>query len=261
VSSHIPTCSECGRDRVYDRHVPFPEDQETTYGVSWGCPEGHGLMLDICPLGPLVPTGDCCLNCGASYNSKEVGAICTVCGLSKPDCSLSLGLEIQPPDSPIDFARSAFAQGLFRRGLAAVNLQLQSNPTLLAGWFLKSRFMHSLRFHRSAAEMLDGALSLVTAAADRIELLEEQCFMWAECNRGEDALRSIDAAVVLGSKSVRTHFLRGRALGLVGRLPEAREEMNRVLQLDPINTDALRGLGMINAAIGPSIRKPWWKVW
>ena len=69
--------------------------------------------------------------------------------------------------------------------------------------------------------MLDGALARYSGAADRIGLLEEQSFLWAECQRGEEALRSADAAAGLGSNSVRTHYLRGRALALLGRLEEA----------------------------------------
>jgi tetratricopeptide (TPR) repeat protein len=155
----------------------------------------------------------------------------------------------------------AFAQGLFRRGLAAVNLALQSNPELLAGWFVKTRFMHSLGFHRTAVGMLAEAFPRVTATADRIELLEEQCYLWAECNCGEDAVRSADAAVALGSDSVRTHFLRGRALGLLGRLEEAREEMSTVLRLDPNNADAHRGLAMIDAVEPLPTFRPWWQFW
>jgi Flp pilus assembly protein TadD len=107
--------------------------------------------------------------------------------------------------------------------------------------------------------MLDGALARLSSAADRIWLLEEQSFLWAECERGEEALRSADAAVELGSHSVRTHYLRGRAVALLGRLEEAHNEMNQVLALDPDNADAQRALNMIDAANGPKGRKPWWQ--
>jgi len=104
--------------------------------------------------------------------------------------------------------------------------------------------------------MLDGALVRFSTAVERIWLLEEQSFLWAECERGEEALNSADAAKKLGSNSIRTHYLRGRALALLGRLEEARSEMNQVLALDPNNADAKRGLNMIVAA-----SRPWWQFW
>src|SRR5205823_2725109 len=102
---------------------------------------------------------------------------------------------------------------------------------------------------RTAAEMLEGALARSLSAADRIWLLEEQSFLWAECERGEDALWSADAAAALGSNSVRTHYLLGRALALLGRLEEAREKMQHVLALDPQNADAQRALTLIDDAL------------
>jgi hypothetical protein len=126
---------------------------------------------------------------------------------------------------------------------------------------LKSRLLNSVGYNRSAASMIEAASNGCDSPAVRVEFLEEAAFLWAECGRGDDSLRSADAAVALGSGSVRTHYLRGRALALTGRLEDARSEMTRVLALDPDNADARRGLAMIDAALGQSGRKPWWKVW
>jgi Flp pilus assembly protein TadD len=95
----------------------------------------------------------------------------------------------------------------------------------------------------------------------QIDLFEEATSLWAECGRGDDALRTADAAVVLGSASVRTHYLRGRALALIGRLEEACAQMTQVLALDPDNSDARSGMSMIESALAQSVRNPWWKVW
>ena len=80
--------------------------------------------------------------------------------------------------------------------------------------------MNAIGFNRTAAEMVGAALPRLVSIEDRVALLEEQSFLLAECQRGEDALIAADAAVGLGSQSLRTHYLRGRALGLVGRLEE-----------------------------------------
>jgi tetratricopeptide (TPR) repeat protein len=158
-------------------------------------------------------------------------------------------------------AHEAFAQGLFRRGLAILNQALQERPGLLEPWFWKTRFLNSVGFNRLAAEMIDGALAGFRSTESRIGLLEEQAFLWAECERGDEAIRSADAALALGSASVRTHYLRGRALGLLGRLEEAREEMTYVLTLDPTNADAQRALTMIDAASRPKEGNRWWQFW
>jgi tetratricopeptide (TPR) repeat protein len=217
--------------------------------------------LDVCPVGPLVPTRELCLNCGTRYLSDAADVQCQACGQTRRACPAALGLADSPGDDCVSAARAAFAQGLFRRGLAVLNQALQEGRESLEPWFLKAGFLNSLGFNRTAAEMLGGALAKYTRAADRILLLEEQTFLWAECQRGEEALTSADAAVGLGSDSVRTHYLRGRALALLGRLEAARDEMNRVLTLDPNYADARRALGMIEAACPPPQGKHWWQFW
>jgi tetratricopeptide (TPR) repeat protein len=253
-------CQTCHRECVYDGCAPFGQGQEGVYAVAWRCPEGHGVSADVCPVGPPVPARELCLNCGDPYPSVAADARCGACGLSRPDCPAALGVADAPAD-PIPAARAAFSQGLFRRGLAVLNSALQEGAGPLEAWFLKARFLNSVGFNRTAAEMLGGALAGPAGAPDRIALLEEQSFLWAECERGEDALRSADSAAALGSHSVRTHYLRGRALALLGRLEDARTEMNRVLALDPGNADARRALGMIDGALRPRPGKPWWRFW
>jgi tetratricopeptide (TPR) repeat protein len=243
---------------VYDRHAPFGQGEETTIGVLWSCPDGHGQSLDICPIGPLVPEANSCLNCGAKYPPDDV---CGLCGLSRQACPGALGLSEGADGDPTAAARSAFAQGLFRRGMAILNGAIRDGRAPPEAWFGKSRLLHSVGYNRSAAEMIEAASRAYDSPAARIEFLEEAAFLWAECGKGEQSLRSADAALALGSGSLRTHYLRGRALALVGRLEEARVEMANVLGLDPDNADARRGLGMIDAALRPTVRKPWWKVW
>jgi hypothetical protein len=143
--------------------------------------------------------------------------------------------------------------------LAILNQCLQEDLQLLEPWFLKARFQNSLGFNRTAAVMLEGALARFNSAPERVSLLDEQSFLWAECMRGEEALRSADAAVDLGSNSIRTHYLRGRALCLLGRLEDGRSEMIKVLTLDPDNADAKRALNMIDDASRPN--KSWWQFW
>jgi tetratricopeptide (TPR) repeat protein len=261
--SHMSTrplrCRTCEAECQYDRCAPFPPGQEDVYAVAWTCPNGHGTSLDVCPVGPLVPARELCLNCGKSYTKPE-NAVCTSCGLSRTDCPASL-LPDNTPSDPVAAASADFANGLFRRGLATVNYALQEGAAVLEAWFLKARFLNGVGFNRSAAQMLDRAVTQFASVEDRVALLEEQSFLWAECQRGEEALSSADAAVGLGSTSLRTHYLRGRALALLGRLVESRAEMTSVLALDPDNADARRALDMIAGALRPKPARRWWQFW
>src|SRR5262249_47781105 len=152
-----------------------------------------------------VPARQLCLNCGNPYPSDATEARCGACGLSRPACPAALGLADTPAD-PIAAARAAFHRGLFRRGMATLNAALQEGAELREAWLLNARFLNSIGFNRTAAEMLDGALARSTSVTDRTWFLEEQSYLWAECQRGEEALRSADAAAALGSNSVRTHY-------------------------------------------------------
>jgi tetratricopeptide (TPR) repeat protein len=246
---------------VYERHAPFGEEQESVYGVSWRCPDGHGRSLDVCPVGPLVPTRELCLNCGGRYESDAADVKCGACGLSRRNCPAALGIEQSPASDPLASASESFRQGLFRRGLAVLNLVLRDRAAFPEAWLLKAQFLNSVGFNRSAAEMIGDALAFHEPGPARGQLLEERSFLWAECGRGEEALADADAALALLPASVRANYLRGRALALVGRLEEARDEMTRVLTLDPGNTDAVRGKGMIDEALWPQGHRPWWQFW
>jgi hypothetical protein len=257
MSTHQWRCRTCDRECDYDRYAPFGQGQEETYAVVWNCPGGHGSSLDVCPVGPLLPARELCLNCGAAYPPAIADVRCGGCGLALRACHAALGLGNTPAHDPIASARDDFSRGLFRRGLAILNQALQERPELLEPWFWKSRFLNSLGFNRLAAEMIGGALARFIHTGSRISLLEEQSFLWAECERGDEALKSADAALELGSDSVRAHYLRGRALCLVGQLEDGRLEIMRVLALDPTNADARRALDMIDAAPRPTEQKRW----
>jgi tetratricopeptide (TPR) repeat protein len=246
---------------IFEQCAPFGEGQENIYAVAWRCPAGHGSSLDVCPIGPLVPARSLCLNCGAPYLADTGDARCDACGLTRAACPAALGLTDAASADAVAAAQAAFARGLFRRGIAILNQALQTKIGLLEAWHMKARFLNSLGFNRTAAETIDRALPLVADASDRIALLEEESFLWAECERGEEALRCANAAGALGSNSIRTNYLRGRALGLLGQLEAARDQMHIVLGLDPDNADGRRALGMIEAAIRPTATKRWWQFW
>jgi tetratricopeptide (TPR) repeat protein len=347
------TCRDCNREGVFERMAPFPgKGDETTYGVSWRCPQCSQVSLDVCPIGPLVPTNEVCLNCGAAYPPTTGNPSCGACGLPRDAVLSALGAASVSGD-PRATARDAFSKGLMRRGMAILNGALRQDINLADAWSIKCSLLDSLGFTKTKATMLEGALaaggppslwvsygytlqqlerhpeavaayrryleqtpagpwagvaycnqanSLVrlgdpvaaeefyqkaialepnrlshvsnylrflidtrkwpealavvdatlnraTADADLIGLLEHRALILAEQNNGAEALESIDAAVARGSDSSRTHYLRGRALALVGRLDEARNEILRVLTLDPNNAAGKSALEMIDSVL------------
>lgn len=350
MSAHPVLCGDCNRECTLDRVGPFPgKGEEGTYAVAWICPQCSKKRLDVCPLGPLVPSPALCLNCGAAYSAE---AACGGCGLARDAVEAALGIENIATD-PVAAAKDAFSRGLIRRGLAILNRALQADINMAEAWSLKCAFLDSLGYLRTKGAMLEAALAAggpaplwmsygfllqqqgrhadaanayrrfrelmpaspwfavacgneanalmrlgnhaeaeelyrraldleperishslnyirflidtrrladaltaidatlewATEDADLIALLEDRAALLAEQANPAEALESIDAAVELGSDSVRTHFLRGRILGLLGRLEEARPEILRVLALDPHHSGAKEGLEQIDAVL------------
>lgn len=347
------SCDRCQRECNY-LGLQLLAGQETgaTYGVGWGCPSCDYKALDVCPLGPLVPSDGLCLNCGAAYPSAAEEAACPGCGLTRAGALAFLRLADVPPD-PGAAARDLFGRGLFRRGLAVLNRALANDPARETPWLLKATFLEGLGLHAHLLRMLEGAMAaggpasllinygsalhragrheesiaasrryldlaphgpwagaahanlglalcglgrddeaeelyrhalrldpgqvlhyrnlgqllvdqqrwagalgvleagLGRAAApeEQVRLLEGLGFVCAEEERAGQALEYIDRAIALGADSGRTHYLRGRALALLGRLEEARDEVKRVLELEPGNAEAKQAMGMIEKAL------------
>jgi hypothetical protein len=134
LSAVIPRCDRCDLDRVFVRVAPFAN--QTTYGVDWVCPKCDSHILELCPLGPLVPTDQTCLNCGAAIGGNDERAKCPGCGLTRPQTMELFGLDPAPAD-PIETAGKLFDQGLIRRAVAMLNLALWLDPSLEAAWRTK----------------------------------------------------------------------------------------------------------------------------
>ena len=100
-----------------------------------------------------------------------------------------------------------------------------------------------------ALTTLDSGLGRAASPDETISLLEAKAHVLAGQMRGEEALACVDRAAALGSDSVKTHFIRGRALAMIGRLADARAAMERVLQIDPQMEHARRAIEQIDDAL------------
>jgi tetratricopeptide (TPR) repeat protein len=352
MSMRPRTCDRCqGSCKYLGLQLLTGQETGAAYGVAWGCSACDFKALDVCPLGPLVPSGAVCLNCGAAY-PPGTEAPCPACGLTRPAALAFLCPEGVPPD-PAAAARDLIGRGLFRRGLATLNLALQQDPGQEAPWLVKCSFLEGIGLHAHLLTMLEAALAAGGPAAllinygsalqragrhedaiaasrryleldpdglragaahsnlglalralgrddeaeelyrqairldpdqvlhyrnlaqllvdqrrwagalgaletglerartadDKIRLLEGLAFVCAEEDRAGQALEYVDRAVALGAGSGRTHYLRGRALALLGRLPEARDEVRRVLELEPGHAEATEAMALIDRAL------------
>jgi tetratricopeptide (TPR) repeat protein len=349
LSAEIPHCDRCNLDRVFLRVAPL--QNQTMYGVEWRCPHCESDVLDLCPVGPLVPALDTCLNCGVAISEAGDEAKCPACELTRSGALDTCGLN-PPPADLLSTAGELFDRGLTRRAIAAVNFALLSDPKLEQAWRIKFTFLLGLGFYDAAITVIQAARSHVanpdfltslgyalqmlnrhteaidayrqylaaapdgefagvalcnianshrqmkndTAAeqtyrqaiakepnqpthyvsyarllldhrrfdeahpiidqgwacakesATVARLLQDKALAFAEQMRGEDSLKCADAAIKQGADGVRVHQLRGRALALLGRLAEARLEMQRVLAIDPKNAEARRAMKLIDEA-------------
>ncbi|HTU16849.1 MAG TPA: hypothetical protein VMG10_02200 [Gemmataceae bacterium] len=134
------------------------------------------------------------------------------------------------------------ADHLYRRALAL-------EPERLSHARNYVRFLIDAERWEETIAVLDAALERATVDADVIALLEDRALVLAEQEKGAESLQNIEAALARGSDSVRTHYLHGRALALLGRLEEARERIVHVLTLDPENADGKRALEMIDSVL------------
>ncbi|MGE3804660.1 MAG: tetratricopeptide repeat protein [Gemmataceae bacterium] len=337
----------CGFDRL-----GTVDQAAGTYGVGWKCKTCKFQGLDVCPIGPLVPSPGNCLNCGGAFTANS--DTCPACGLAESEL-LELIAAASPHDDFCKLANDCFHQGLYRLGVAALNYALREEPGQLDVWIFKGEALDALGFHNSKLAMFQDALAAgapidlavnlgnelytqkryVDAAVaqqkyldaepdgahaalaeynlanayfrlndhegaeklyrsalarepqrkafsymlaylldslgrqdealavldealqtpnpdDRFtaRLYEERAFIHAERQDGQNSLLDVTRAMGFGIDTVEVHYLRGRALALLGRLPEAREEMLYVIERQPDHPDAQRALKLIGQVLG-----------
>lgn len=76
------------------------------------------------------------------------------------------------------------------------------------------------------------------------------CSDYAQSQQWDNALRNCDQAIELNPGAVSTRFQRARILFDSERLPEALDELKRVLELNQFHEDAIQLAGFISAKLG-----------
>jgi tetratricopeptide (TPR) repeat protein len=160
------------------------------------------------------------------------------------------------PDDPetVAVVNSSLGQALtalgdFKGAEEAHRKAVGANPDYAPLYLNFSDTLMKQRRWDEAVRTLDVGLGRARDVGERIELLEAKGHALAGWLKGEEALACVDEAVALGSNSVKTHYIRGRALAMIGRLEEARAAMEQVLRLDPNMAHARQAIQQINAAL------------
>lgn len=245
-----------------------------TAGVSWLCPRCDKRSLDLCPMHTDLPTPGMCLNCATPIAD---GGGCLACGVDRPPLVAAITEACGSPPN-LAAALALIDRGLIRLAANAIDLRLELVPDDADTWLAKAEMLgergpellrraiareparlaihmalHDLlaqrKDHAGAILALDGALPLTTGS-DRARLHLAKAELCCMLERGEDGLAAVDEAILHNPPHPRLHYVRGWALGMLGRLHEARTAMLRVLELSPGDASATRALDQIDRALG-----------
>jgi tetratricopeptide (TPR) repeat protein len=141
-----------------------------------------------------------------------------------------------------------------------------ANATALEPTSATYAYNHHLHLRKlqrwaDAIAVLERGLPAVTEPATRVTFLRALSYAHAEREDGAAALATAEQALSIDAHSIGARYLRGRALGLLGRLDEAMVEMRQVLAADPENADALRAIAMLEQAGVRRAKRSWWRFW
>ncbi len=126
---------------------------------------------------------------------------------------------------------------------------IDTDPQRIASYTDYINLLGDLEQWDKSLEMIDKLSNISLNKEQTNNLLEEKSYVYAELGKGQQALTAAETVLISNPKSVRGHYLRGRALALLGRLEEAQGEMSIVLEFVPNHEDALSALKMIDEAL------------
>jgi tetratricopeptide (TPR) repeat protein len=203
--------------------APFPPGQERTYGVAWVCPGCGDRSLDVCPLGPVIPTATTCLNCG---EERAIGTDCTGCGMS--DDAVIAFLGIANEENPA----AEIHRGLVRRGLGRVNRTLRDDPANADAWQQKGYVYSDLGFHDAMLLMLRHAAKAASAPL----FLFSAGLVMQRVGRHDDAVAAyrelIDVAPTRHEVGMALNNI-GNSLSALRRNDEAEDAYRQSIERDP----------------------------
>ena len=220
------TCSTCQREAAFERigSMGTPD----TFAVSWQCPGCDARLVDVVPVGVLVPVSGCCLNCGSQVD--EAGE-CQACGVPRPPLVVAIHAACGDPPS-VEAAQQLGARGLVRLGLNALDLRLETQPDDREAWLAKARVLNSVGLGFHGAPALERALALGADTSHNVAL----GIALASGAQHKSATAAFEAYLVTHPKGPHLGFVlvrQARALEQMGRVQEAEACLRRALSSDP----------------------------
>ena len=137
---------------------------------------------------------------------------------------------------------------------------IEREPGRIAHYQNLSRLFTKRKKWRDALEVVERGIAAV-GEADATPLLLEKARAENELEDPEAAMATADAVLEKEPEHTRALYHRAWAQGLLGRLDEAKETLETLLDIDPTNKDGKRALAKIEAARASAKKKPWWKIW
>lgn len=126
---------------------------------------------------------------------------------------------------------------------------IEEDPSQLNSYTDYINLLQDLEKWEKSLDTIDRVLKLSLTTEQINLLLEEKSYVYAELEDGEKSLNIAETVLNNNPKSIRAHYLRGRALALLGRLEEAQGEMKIVLELEPNHEDAINAIKMIEEVL------------
>lgn len=264
----------CDIESAYSRTRPFPAGQTTTYMVWWRCPTCDHLSGELGSL--LSPDEEARRAIGAlppdpvaaSREAHERGL------LRRSLAILDMALEADPkgPALHAEKGRQLFhaqfadlavttlekaielgdatpaTRGYLGLALSDTERRVESVTLLEAAilgepgggiwWHGWIRVLVRLLRYDEAEAGLSRAEALALEPAWRGGLLTEKANILCARKLPAEALLAADEAIRLAPASTYAHYVRGRALGLLGRIDDAEAAMDQILLMAPGDPDA-----------------------
>lgn len=137
---------------------------------------------------------------------------------------------------------------------------IEREPGRIAHYQNLSRLFTKRKKWRDALEVVERGIAAM-GEADATPLLLEKARAENELEDPEAAMATADGILEKEPEHTRALYHRAWAQGLLGRLDEAKETLETLLDIDPTNKDGKRALAKIEAARANAKKKPWWKIW
>ncbi len=262
------------------------KEHEHTMAVIWRCDCGW-THADIFGIRSFEPRPGRCLQCGRPReNDHGCVDIAAMVEAHRDDSARTMSL--------VDEVNTYMRRGRVRLALDLIDVRLTQHPDDVDAWAIRGNAYCLLEYpsdgarsHLEAVRLAPDCPPFILMAAeallvagenealmqlcetalarvsgeDRARLLHARAEALCEMHRGEEALADIDEALEDPAERPRRLYVRGRALGLVGRGDEAGPCFESILEIDPDNEDAKHGLAMlVEAKRAPTAKKPWWKI-